>query len=72
MTIRFSLEYKTVWGEQLVFRAGKRSFSMQYSGDGMWEISLSGREILGASRGMCFFFNQGIAVFIADRVHALE
>ena len=52
MTIRFSLEYKTVWGEQLVFRAGKRSFSMQYSGDGMWEISLSGREIRGASRGM--------------------
>ena len=45
MTIHFSLKYNTVWGEQLLLRVGKHSFGMRYTGDGMWETTLSGYEI---------------------------
>ena len=45
MTINFSLKYNTVWGEQLIIRIGKQSFGMRYTGDGMWEATLSGYDI---------------------------
>ena len=45
MMIHFSLKYNTVWGEQVLLCVGKHSFGMRYTGDGMWETTLSGYEI---------------------------
>ena len=45
MTIHFSLNYNTVWGEQVVLRRGRKFFGMDYAGDGVWETTLTGREI---------------------------
>ena len=45
MTIHFALKYNTVWGEQLIIRIGSHSFGMRYTGDGMWEATLSGYDI---------------------------
>lgn len=50
MTIHFSIEYRTVWGEALVLKVGKHRFDMQYAGDGMWETTLSGRAIRSGQR----------------------
>ena len=45
MNIHFSLKYDTVWGESLVLRAGRRSFPMRWCGGGMWETTLTGRDL---------------------------
>ena len=37
MKIKFSIEYRTVWGENLFIHYGKdRKAAMQYAGDGIW------------------------------------
>ena len=36
MTLLFSIEYRTRWGEQLVMRIGKRRIALQYADGGVW------------------------------------
>ena len=72
MTIHFSLQYRTVWGEQLVLRVGKHKFEMHYCGDGMWETTLSGREIRS---GQCYTYELlrgGVTVRTEWRSHSLR
>ena len=72
MTIHFSVQYRTVWGEELVLRVGKRSFGMQYGGGGVWKITLSGREIRS---GQCYTYELvrgGVTVRTEWRSHVLR
>lgn len=40
MTLNFSIEYKTEWGENLVLCIGGKSYPMAYVADGVWECRL--------------------------------
>ena len=40
MKITFRIEYRTVWGEELILRAGGRSYPMSYSDGGMWSVAV--------------------------------
>lgn len=35
MTLLFSIEYRTRWGEQLVLRLGRRRIALQYADSGV-------------------------------------
>ena len=72
MTIHFSLEYRTVWGEQMILRIGKRSFGMRYTGDGMWETSLSGYEIRKGQQYSYEVNRDGKTVRTEWRAHSLR
>ena len=72
MTIQFSLKYRTVWGEQIILRIGKRSFGMRYTGDGMWETSLSGYEIRKGQKYTYEVNRDGKTVRTEWRTHSLR
>ena len=72
MTIHFSLEYRTVWGEQMILRIGKRSFGMRYTGDGMWETSMSGYEIRKGQQYSYEVNRDGKTVRTEWRTHSLH
>lgn len=45
MTIRFSIEYRTRWGENLFLHYGSGSkAAMQYTGDGLWSVQIAGAD----------------------------
>ena len=72
MTIHFSLQYRTVWGEQLVLRVGKHRFEMHYCGDGSWETSLSGREIRDGRQYGYELVREGKTIRTEWRSHSLR
>ena len=39
-TIQISLNYQTAWGEELLLHTGKKSYPMEYSTGGLWQIRL--------------------------------
>lgn len=45
MTVYFSLEYKTSFGENLSICTGKHTYAMHYNGNGVWETTLTGTQI---------------------------
>ena len=40
MTLLFSIEYRTRWGEQLVLRLGRRRIALQYADGGIWTCAV--------------------------------
>ncbi len=72
MTIQFSLKYRTVWGEQIILRIGKRSFGMRYTRDGMWETSLSAYEIRKGQKYTYEVNRDGKTVRTEWRTHSLR
>ena len=40
MTLLFSIEYRTRWGEQLVLRLGRRRIALQYADSGVWTCAV--------------------------------
>ena len=40
MTLLFSIEYRTRWGEQLVLRLGRRRIALQYADGGVWTCAV--------------------------------
>ncbi len=40
MKVNFSIEYKTVWGENLYLVSGGKKFPMMYSDGGVWTVSI--------------------------------
>ena len=40
MTLLFTIEYRTRWGEQLVLRLGKRRIALQYADSGVWTCAV--------------------------------
>ena len=45
MTIHLSLRYQTSWGEELKLRIGKKIYDMEYLAGGIWQKTLTGREL---------------------------
>ena len=49
MKLTVSIEYRTVWGEELVLRLGEENHPMKYVNDGVWKLDLdkvrAGRKI---------------------------
>ena len=45
MNIRIYVHYQTAWGEEMALRIGKKRFPMSYTFDGIWQVSLTGREL---------------------------
>jgi len=41
MKTKFTIEYHTRWGENLVLESRDKKYPMRYAGDGIWELSLS-------------------------------
>ncbi|MGN1210287.1 MAG: 4-alpha-glucanotransferase [Candidatus Cryptobacteroides sp.] len=39
MKITFQINYRTVWGEQVVLRIGTKKKAMKHTGNGIWEVS---------------------------------
>ena len=44
MTITFSIEYKTRWGENLVLVSGEQRFPMAWNDGGIWTVEVRGAE----------------------------
>jgi len=53
MTIKFTINYNTAWGESLVLCTAKKRYEMTYAGGGVWETSLKGTQI---SAGDCYTY----------------
>lgn len=47
MTLRFSIEYFTRWGENLFLRSGSRSWPMRWTGNGIWAVELDAEDFFG-------------------------
>ena len=45
MTLTFSIEYRTRWGESLVLVSGDKEYPMSYTSDGVWLLSLKGKGV---------------------------
>jgi len=45
MNIDLSIQYHTAWGEQIAVRVGKRLFPLDYTFGGVWQKTLTGREL---------------------------
>ena len=43
MTLTFSIEYRTRWGESLVLVADDKEYPMSYTSEGIWMLSLKGQ-----------------------------
>ncbi len=43
--MKFTIQYHTRWGENVVLRVAGKSFPMRYVADGQWEVELCGRNI---------------------------
>ena len=51
MTITFSIEYKTRWGEALVLVSGEHRFPMSWHDGGIWSVEVHGAEKIASDYG---------------------
>ena len=49
MNIRIYVHYQTAWGEEMALRVGKKRFPMGYTFDGIWQVTLTGRDLKDGS-----------------------
>ncbi|MBQ5402411.1 MAG: 4-alpha-glucanotransferase, partial [Bacteroidales bacterium] len=53
MTLLFTINYKTAWGESLVLCTAKKNHAMEYAGGGLWQVTLKGNQI---KNGDCYTY----------------
>lgn len=72
--MKFTIEYKTVWGENLVLRRGAKAWPMSYLPDGIWTVEVSPEEFFGTGTEAEYFYevvSDGLSVRHEWRVHKL-
>ena len=40
MILNLNIEYRTIWGEELVLRVGSKCYALMYKGDGLWTLEI--------------------------------
>ncbi len=71
MTITFSIEYKTHWGENLSLVSGAQRFPMSWSEGGIWSVEIRGAEHL--ADGYCYEVSDGTGTLRREwDLHRLE
>ena len=71
MKLKISIEYRTNWGEEIVFCLGDRRYPLSYTADGLWKGEIA---LLSAENAVEYFYEvvrDGVAVRTEWKKHIL-
>ena len=73
--MKFTIEYHTRWGENLVLRSAGKSWPMSYVPDGKWSVELPAEEFFDGEAGREYFYEvvcDGLSTRHEWRLHSLK
>lgn len=73
--MRFTIEYYTVWGENLVLRSGKKAWPMSYCPEGKWTVEIPQEEFFAGEKPVEYFYEvvrDSLSVRHEWRIHSLS
>lgn len=73
--MKFTIEYFTRWGENLVLRSGERAWRMSYVPDGKWTVEVPADELFAGADKVEYFYEVtggGLSLRHEWRIHTLS
>ena len=70
--MKFTIEYFTRWGENLILRSASREWPMSYAGEGKWTVEIADKEFFADADSVEYFYElrrDGLSVRHEWRVH---
>ena len=64
--MKFTIEYFTRWGENLILRSASREWPMSYAGEGKWTVEIADKEFFADADSVEYFYElRGIVSVIS-------